>query len=142
MRISCHRGAMRFVNDFKFDDVVRFYFVKHPDTKTIRAWQGHPLEKKYFYPISGSFVVAWVKVDDFSHPSPDLPAEYHIINASKSEIIALPKGYANGIRALEENSELMIFSDKEVEESVQQSIRFSPLLWFDWKKLEPLNKRK
>ena len=134
-----HRGEMRFVNEFKFDDVVRFYFIKHPDVSFIRAWQGHQFEKKYFYPITGSFVVAWVKIDNFEKPSPELIPEYHIIDSAKSEIVMVPKGYANGIKALEANSELMIFSDMEVKESVREKIRFNPHFWFDWENLKPLN---
>ena len=79
-----HRGVMRFVNDFKFDDVVRFYFIKHLDIDFVRAWQGHQFEKKYFYPISGSFVVAWVRIDDFMNPPPTLIPGYHIIHSNKS----------------------------------------------------------
>jgi dTDP-4-dehydrorhamnose 3,5-epimerase len=43
---SDNRGEIRFVNDFQFDDVKRFYFIKHPDKSVIRAWQGHQFEKK------------------------------------------------------------------------------------------------
>ena len=63
------RGSMRFVNDFHFDEVKRFYFIKHTDTKIVRAWQRHQFEKKYFYPISGSFVVASFEINNFENPS-------------------------------------------------------------------------
>lgn len=53
------RGLIRFVNDFHFENIKRFYLIKHPDTKFVRAYQGHQLESKYFYPVSGSFVIAW-----------------------------------------------------------------------------------
>jgi len=129
-----HRGSMRFVNDFRFGDVKRFYFIKHPDTTVVRAWQGHQFEKKYFYPIAGSFLVAWVKIDDFKNPSRDLLPEYHILSTENSEIISVPKGYANGLKALEPNSELLIFSDMDLEESVNEKIRFSADWWLDWNK--------
>lgn len=126
-----HRGSMRFVNDFRFEKVKRFYLIKHPDTSFIRAWQGHQFEKKYFYPISGSFVVAWVKIDNFDNPSRDLIPEYHILSAKNSEIISIPKGYANGLKALESNSEILIFSDMDLEESVNEKIRFPSDWWID-----------
>ena len=131
---SDHRGSMRFVNDFHFAGVKRFYFIKHPDTSVIRAWQGHQFEKKYFYPITGSFVVAWVKIDDFENPSKDLIPEYHILSADKSEIISIPKGYANGLKALEPNSEIMVLSDMDLEQSVNEKIRFPADWWLDWRK--------
>jgi hypothetical protein len=44
---SDDRGLMRFVNDFRFDVVKRFYFIKHPDLSVIRAWQGHQWKKVF-----------------------------------------------------------------------------------------------
>lgn len=129
---SDDRGLMRFVNDFRLDNVKRFYLIKHPDPSVIRAWQGHQYEKKYFYPISGTFVVAWVKIDDFKRPDLNLICDYHILSAKNSEIIMLPKGYANGIKALEANSELMIFSDMSLKESVNEKISYPSKWWFDW----------
>ncbi|MDD2300181.1 MAG: hypothetical protein PHU69_11155 [Fermentimonas sp.] len=41
---SDNRGSMRFVNDFRFDYVRRFYFFKHADPEIVRAWQGHQFE--------------------------------------------------------------------------------------------------
>lgn len=126
------RGSMRFVNDFHFDDVKRFYFIKHPNTSVIRAWQGHQNEKKYFYPIHGSFVLAWVQIDNFKNPSKILKPEFHILSSNRSEIIKIPKGYANGLKALESNSELLILSDMSLEESVKEKIRFPADWWLDW----------
>jgi dTDP-4-dehydrorhamnose 3,5-epimerase-like enzyme len=133
---SDERGVMRFVNDFRFEDVKRFYFIKHLDTSVVRAWQGHQFEKKYFYPISGSFAIAWVKIDDFENPSNDLIPEYHVLSANNSEILSIPKGYANGLKALEPNSELMIFSDMNLEQSVNEKIRYPADWWFNWCKVK------
>ena len=135
------RGTMRFANDFCFKDVKRFYFIKHLDTSVIRAWQGHQWEKKYFYPISGSFALAWVKIDDFNNPSENLIPEVHLLSAINSEILSVPKGYANGLKALEPNSELMIFSDMDLEESVNEKIRFPADKWLDWDHIKEFNKK-
>lgn len=129
------RGEMRFVNDFHFKDVKRFYFIKHLDISMVRAWQGHQFERKYFYPISGSFAIAWVKIDDFNNPSDDLSPEVHLLTANNSEILSVPKGYANGLKALEPNSELMIFSDMSLEESLNEKIRYPYTKWLDWEKI-------
>ena len=133
---SDERGTMRFVNDFSFLDIKRFYFIKHPDASIVRAWQGHQFEKKYFYPISGRFVIAWVKIDDFEAPSSNLKAEFHILSASNSEILSIPKGYANGLKAIDPDSELMIFSDMSLEESLNEKIRYPANWWFDWERLK------
>lgn len=133
---SDERGTLRFVNDFHFSDVKRFYFINHPDISVIRAWQGHRLEKKYFYPVKGSFVVAWVKINDFDNPSKDLIPEYHILSSTNSEIITVPKGYANGIKALEPNSEIIVFSDMSLDESLKEKIRYPSDWWLDLNKIE------
>lgn len=134
-----HRGSMRFVNDFRFPDVTRFYFIQHPDPSVVRAWQGHQFEKKYFYPVSGSFVVAWVKIDDFENPSQDLVPEYHLLTAGQSELLSVPKGYANGLKALEPNSEILIFSDMDLEASVNEKIRYPSDWWLDWDRFKFFN---
>lgn len=131
---SDERGFMRYVNDFNFEDVKRFYLIKHPATSVVRAWQGHQFEKKYFYPITGSFVVAWVKIDDFENPSKDLKPEYYNLSADHSEIVSVPKGYANGLKALEPGSEIMVLSDMDLEQSVNEKIRYPAAWWLDWDK--------
>lgn len=51
----------------------------------------------------------------------------------------IPKGYANGIKALEVDSELMVFSNKTLEVSNKDSWRYDANLWFDWENLKALN---
>ena len=130
------RGMMRFVNDFQFDDVKRFYLIKHIDTSVVRAWQGHRLEKKYFFPVSGSFVVAWVKIDDFENPAKELKPEYHVLSAETSEILVVPKGYANGLKALEPHSEIMVLSETSLQESMNERDRYPADWWLDWNSIE------
>jgi dTDP-4-dehydrorhamnose 3,5-epimerase len=134
-KFSDDRGEMRFVNDFRFDGVKRFYFIRHLSTSVIRAWQGHQFEKKYFYPISGSFVVAWVEIDNFENPSQDLVAHYQILSAKDGDLVSIPKGYANGLKALEPNSEIMVLSDMSLEESINEKIRYPSNWWLNWKDL-------
>ena len=134
------RGSIRFVNDFGFEGIKRFYFIKHQDTSVIRAWQGHQFEKKYFFPISGSFVVAWVKIDNFENPSQNLKAEYCKLKQNESAILSLPKGYANGLMALEPNSEILIFSNMDLKDSLIENVRYPAEWWFDWDKFDPKRK--
>lgn len=138
---SDDRGSMRFVNDFQFLDVKRFYFIKHLETSVVRAWQAHQFEKKYFYPISGSFAIAWVKIDDFNNPAEDLIPEVHLLSAINSEILSVPKGYANGLKAMEPNSELLIFSDMNLDDSLNENTRYPSNKWLNWDNLEELNNK-
>lgn len=85
-----HRGTVRFVNDFNFDGIKRFYTITHPDTTTIRAWQGHKLETKYFYVTKGSFLINWIKIDNWQQPSKDLKIHTHTLSDTESEILITP----------------------------------------------------
>lgn len=127
-----NRGIIRHTNEFKLQNVCRFYTIEHLDIKTVRAWQGHQLETKYFVPIKGIFVVAWVEIDDFKNPSKNLNAEYKILSEDHPSVLNIPPGHANGLRALEPNSIIGVFSDMENEQSVREKIRYPSDWWFDW----------
>lgn len=123
------RGIIHFVNDFSFDGVKRFYTITHPYTNTIRAWQGHKYETKYFFVVKGSFIVNWIAIDDWSSPSKNLPISAHILTHTQSEILTIPPGHVNGFQALEPDSILIVFSDKKLDESTKDDFRFSVDYW-------------
>jgi dTDP-4-dehydrorhamnose 3,5-epimerase-like enzyme len=126
------RGKHRFVNEFDLKGVCRFYTIQHPDISVIRAWQGHEIEAKWFFPLRGSFVLAWVKIDNFDKPSANLTADYKILKSDKPMIVHIPPGYANGLKALEAGSEIAVFSDMDVKESMKEKRRYPAECWFDW----------
>jgi dTDP-4-dehydrorhamnose 3,5-epimerase-like enzyme len=126
------RGTLSFVNDFAFKDVKRFYCINHPDARIVRAWQGHKIEHKYFYVAAGSFAIGWVKIDDWENPSPDLIAEHTVLTDKNPVIFSLPSGYANGIKALQENSALIIYSNLTTEESANDRWSFEANRWINW----------
>lgn len=130
------RGTLSFVNEFDLSPVRRMYSIVHSDKNVVRAWQGHQQESKWFKCIKGSFVVAWKKIDDFSNPSPLPLSEYAILDSKQSEILFIPPGYANGLKALEPNSEIMVFSDYNLGESLDDKIRFDKDLWLDWNRFQ------
>ena len=123
------RGTVRFVNDFTFEGIRRFYAITHPDTSIIRAWQGHKLETKYFYAAKGCFLINWIKIDNWQQPSKDLKKNAHILSDRQSEVLVIPPGYANGLKALETDSILISFSDMTLEESQHDDYRFPPDYW-------------
>ncbi len=133
---SDKRGHITFVNDFDVSPVVRMYNIIHNDTETVRAWQGHQKETKFFRCVQGSFIVAWKKIDDFNNPSVEPKAEYKILKANAPGVLIIPPGYANGMKAAEINSQLLVMSDLHLEESLDDNIRFDQELWLDWKNLK------
>ncbi len=129
-----HRGKISSLNDFRFGDVQRFYFIHHPDKSVVRGWHGHQFEKKWFYCVKGSFTVALVKPNDWENPSENLKAEIIQLTESDSKIIYVPEGYANCIKASVDNSVLMVFSGKTLPEAYSDSWRYDSNLWVDWSK--------
>jgi dTDP-4-dehydrorhamnose 3,5-epimerase len=126
---SDHRGTIRFVNDFTFDGIKRFYTITHPDTTTIRAWQGHKLETKYFYVTKGSFLINWIQIDNWQQPSKDLNINTHTLSDTESVILIITPGHVNGFKALAPDSTMIVFSDMSLEESKNDDYRFPQEYW-------------
>lgn len=73
-----------------------------------------------------------MKIDNWEHPSLDLQPEVFHLSADESKILYIPEGYANGIRAEETDSILMVFSNKVLSEALNDSWRYDSKLWMDW----------
>lgn len=117
-RHTDERGSIRFVNSFKFKDVKRFYNIEQPKN-IVCAWQGHKIEIKYLYVVSGSFFVCRVKIDEWQNPSHDLAVDEFVLSEVDSQVLKIPGDYANGFKALEE--------------SKQDDYRFDKNMWHNWK---------
>lgn len=128
------RGRISSLNNFDFEGVERFYFIHHPDKSVVRGWHGHKYEKKWFYCVKGSFKLAFVKPDNWDNPSADLKPEIFEINENDSKVICLPDGYANCIKAIEDNSTLLVYSGKKVPEAYSDSWRYDSKMWVDLSK--------
>ena len=99
-----YRGQISHVNDLDMSEVERFYIIHQKDTSIIRAWHAHQHEKKWFYAVKGSFTTAFVKIDNWENPSPELKPEVFHLSAAESKVLYIPEGYANGIKAEEPDS--------------------------------------
>ena len=108
---SDHRGSIRFVNDFDMSEVKRFYIIQNADTELIRGWRAHRIEQRWFYVLSGSFVLDTVLIDNWEVASPELPIERSVLNAEDRQLIHVPAGYGTAFQAVEKGSELLVFAD-------------------------------
>jgi dTDP-4-dehydrorhamnose 3,5-epimerase-like enzyme len=128
------RGKINSLNNFTFDDVQRIYFIHHHDKSIVRGWHGHKNEKKWFYCVKGEFVLGIVKPDNWENPSSDLKTEIFCLSENHSKLICVPEGYANSIKAVTDNSILLVLSSKKVPEAYADSWRYDKELWIDWNK--------
>ncbi|WP_299837377.1 dTDP-4-dehydrorhamnose 3,5-epimerase family protein [uncultured Tenacibaculum sp.] len=128
------RGKLEFFNDFDMSTIKRVYFTTHFDTNIVRAWQGHTIESRWFRCVHGSFIVKLVKIDNWEKPSDNLEVYEYNLSAGDQEILYIPNGFANGFKALEDNSKLMIMSNYGFNEIENDQIRFNQNKWTIWDK--------
>lgn len=126
------RGVLEFYNNFDMSRIKRIYFTTHFDTQTIRAWQGHKIESRWFICVHGAFTVKLIRINDWDNPSDQLEVlEYQLTN-KKQEILYIPNGFVNGFKAEKENSKLMILSDYKLNEIANDQVRFDQNKWTRW----------
>ena len=61
--------------------------------------------------------------------------KFHVAGAlveSDSNFVHISKGFANGSMSLEANSELLIFSNSSIKESLKDDIRYDAEYWNPW----------
>jgi dTDP-4-dehydrorhamnose 3,5-epimerase len=127
------RGGLNFFTGFDLSEISRMYEILPSDTNTIRGWQGHKAEKKWFYCNSGSFIVHLIEVDNFDLPSKALKAKRFLLEASKPSVLEISGGYATAFKAKEVNSKLIVFSNFSLEASKNDDFRFHINTWSaDW----------
>ncbi|MDX1641491.1 MAG: dTDP-4-dehydrorhamnose 3,5-epimerase family protein [Balneolaceae bacterium] len=123
--VTDDRGIVRFVNDFDFKKVKRFYQVNNHRKGFIRAWHGHKEEDKYVYVSSGCALVGVVNLETEE-------MEKFVLSAYKPRILWVPANSANGFMSLEEDTSVIFFSSKTLEESKDDDIRFPYDKWDIW----------
>jgi dTDP-4-dehydrorhamnose 3,5-epimerase-like enzyme len=126
---SDNRGKLFHVNEFDMSLVKRFYAVENCLENPLRAWQAHQKETKWFYVVKGSFLIGLVQPDNWEYPSQNLHIEKIILSETESKVLYIPPGYANGVKALEENSKLMVYSNFDIQEAANDNIKFEINTW-------------
>ncbi len=119
------RGVVRFVNDFDFKNVKRFYQIENHRRGFIRGWHGHKTEQKYVYVARGSAFVGVVNLHTEE-------VEKFVLAAEKPRILWIPPNHANGFMTLEEDTIVIFFSSLSLEESEKDDIRFPYDKWNIW----------
>ena len=119
------RGSVRFVNDFDFKNVKRFYQVQNHRRGFIRAWHGHQHEAKFVYVASGSALVGAVNMET-------QVIDKFILSSQSPKVLFIPAGHANGFKTLEENTIILFFSTSDLNSSLNDDIRFPYDKWNIW----------
>ena len=128
-----NRGSVQFNNELNFKNIKRFYIVQNFSKNFVRAWHGHLKEEKYITSIKGSFQISAVKIDNIKLPNKKNKVYNFFINENDNKFVHIPKGYANGMMSLEENSRVLIFSSSSLKESLKDDYRYNSHYWNPWK---------
>jgi dTDP-4-dehydrorhamnose 3,5-epimerase len=127
------RGSVRFVNEFNFEGVKRFYQVQNHRAGFIRAWHGHHKEGKYVYVAKGSALIGAVPIDMMINQAVDQSKVFKaVLSSNNPKVLFIPSGYANGFKSLEEDTIVQFFSTSTLEESMGDDIRFEYRLVNIW----------
>lgn len=110
------RGALRFVNEFNFNNVKRFYQVQNHERGFIRAWHGHKHESKYIYVTKGT---AWIGIVDMKTHE----IEKYVLSDKTPKILYVPAGKYNGFQSLEEDTSIIYFSTTTIEDTKNDDYR-------------------
>ena len=133
---SDHRGEIYSLNNFEFEDVKRAYIIHHPDKSVIRGWHAHKHERKWFYCIKGEWTLGLIKIDDWDSPSPSLIPNIINLTDKDSKLICVPAGYANCLKAKNDDAIIQVFSDVPLPEAYGDSWRYDSSLWIDWSEFQ------
>jgi dTDP-4-dehydrorhamnose 3,5-epimerase len=135
------RGSVKFVNDFDFSGVKRFYQVDNHSQGFIRAWHGHKKEGKYVYVAKGSALVGAVEMEVREHVegvahdgliSPEGEVFKCVLSSQSPKVLWIPPGYANGFMNLTQDTIMQFFSTSTLEESLGDDIRVPYDQWDIW----------
>jgi len=124
------RGSVRFVNDFNFEGVKRFYQVQNHREGFIRAWHAHQKEAKYVYVAKGTALIGAVPFDvmmNLKNKNDQLDNSKifkTVLSANNPKIVYIPSGYANGFKSLEKDTIIQFFSTSTLQESLGDDFRF------------------
>ena len=123
------RGEVRHVNGFGFGGVDRFYTICPAKPCEVRGWVGHQREWKWFYAVSGEYLVGVVQPDDWNTPSSAAAVQSFKLSASQPQILEVPPGCATASMALCAGAMLMVFSSGGIDTAGEDDFRFPPDSW-------------
>ena len=125
--IADDRGTVRFINDFNFEGVKRFYQVENHRRGYIRAWHCHRVEGKYVYVVTGAALIGAVEFE-----KENVVPQKFVLCEEIPKVLWIPPGYGNGFMSLRENTKIQFFSTATLVETQVDDVRFEYNHWDIW----------
>lgn len=118
------RGQLCYNNNFTLTDVKRIYTIENWGRNTMRGWQGHKIERRWFTSVNGSFRIELIKIDSWEKPSKNCPIiSFDLIDA-KLDVLYVPMGFVSKIQSNTPSAKLLVMADYSIGE-VEDDYRFA-----------------
>lgn len=120
-----HRGILLYNNDFDLSEIKRMYLIENDHQSPKRGWQGHAIEKRWYFCATGKFKIWVIKVDNWENPSKDLIKTEHILDSDNGlNLLYIDPGHITLIESLILDSKLVVFSNYKLGE-INDEYRYS-----------------
>lgn len=114
---GCHtdnRGCVKYNNDFNMSMIKRMYTIENNTNNSIRGWQGHKIEQRWFIASMGSFQIDVKSILAFTNEDSTQEILSFKLLSTSLDVLHIPAGYVTCIHSLEKNAQLLVFSDFEL----------------------------
>jgi dTDP-4-dehydrorhamnose 3,5-epimerase-like enzyme len=126
------RGMVSFHNSLDLTEWRRFYFVSNHEVGFVRAWHGHKIERKIAVPVSGTFLLACVRIKNWEAPDTAEQPQLYTLSSNSPRALYIPAGFANGFKSLTQHSTIMFLSSSTLEQSHSDDFRYPWNYWNPW----------
>ena len=113
------RGTLIYNNSFDMFAVRRSYIIEH-DRRMIRAFHGHNHESKWCQVLSGKFRIV-INPIAYMEKKRDDSKTFYLEN--DGSVVYIANGFSHGFQNLTECGVIQFFSDKGLEESLNDDVR-------------------
>ena len=121
------RGRIVFFNTLSFEEIKRFYCLHLNKANELRAWQGHQFEKKWYVVLKGKLRLNVLEFNKWG--SDDYHFNGYYLEENDPKVIFIPEGSFTGFMPLVDDTMLIIFSNKLLEESLNDDYRYDKDKW-------------
>lgn len=118
------RGQLCYNNNFHLSEVKRIYTIENWGRNTIRGWQGHKIERRWFSAVNGSFRIELIEIDNWNKPSKDCRLFSFNLFDKELDVLYIPMGFVSKIESLKPSAKLLVMADYSMGE-VEDDYRYA-----------------
>lgn len=100
------------------------YTIENVDVHSIRGWQGHKIEQRWFSTINGTFKIQILSIDYFEKGLIGLKPYCFVLKFDQMDILHVPAVFVSSIQGLEVGAKLLVLAGYKVGE-VDDEFRFA-----------------